>query len=67
VNDVLNLVNANGVNSVIQILDSKGNLLRQTQSSSLNYKINVSNLASGMYMIKIISGNKVEVQKFIKN
>ena len=67
VHDVLNLVNANGVNSVIQVLDSKGNLLQQTQSTSLNYKINVSNLASGMYMIKIISGNKVEVQKFIKN
>ena len=67
VHNVLNLINANGSNSIIQILDGKGHLLQQVRSASVNSRLNVSNLASGMYMVKIISGNKVEVQKFIKN
>ena len=65
--DILNVVNAKGDNYIIQVLDNKGYLLRQTQSSSRNFKINISNLAAGMYTIKIISGKNVEVQRFIKN
>ncbi|MDQ6610053.1 MAG: T9SS type A sorting domain-containing protein, partial [Bacteroidota bacterium] len=69
VHDVLNLsiANVNGSNAIIQIMDNKGHLLRQINNASINYKLNVANLSSGMYMIKIINGNNVEVQRFIKN
>ena len=67
VHDILNLINGNGSNSIIQILDGKGHLIQQVRSASINSRLNVSNLASGIYSIKIISGNRVEVQKFVKN
>ena len=66
VHDILTIVNVKGVNSVIQIFDNNGILLRQTRTSLASYKINVSNLAAGTYMLKISSDNKVEVQKFVK-
>ncbi len=69
VHDVLNLniANVNGNNAIIQIMDNKGHLIRQINSASVNAKLNVANLPAGMYMIKIINGNNVEVQRFIKN
>jgi len=65
--DILNLVNANSSNSIIQVLDYKGQILQQIRASGINSRLNVSNLPAGIYMIKIISGNKVEVQKFVKD
>ena len=67
VHDILNLISTNITNANIRIIDSKGHLLRQIVTTSNNPKINVSNLPSGMYIIKLISDNKVEVHKFIKN
>jgi hypothetical protein len=67
VHDILSLVNANSANSIIQVLDYKGHILQQVRASGINARLNVSNLLPGIYMIKIISGNKVEVQKFVKD
>lgn len=65
--DEINLINKNSGQSIIQLMDHNGRLLQVVRSSSTNLKLNVSNLSSGMYFIKIITGNKVELQKFIKN
>ncbi len=65
--DLINVINKNSGKSVIQLMDHNSRLLREVHSSSTNLKLNVSNLSSGMYIIKIITGNKVEVQKFIKD
>ena len=65
--DEVNLINKNSGQSIIQLMDHNGRLLQVVRSSSTNLKLNVSNLSSGMYFIKIITGNKVELQKFIKN
>ena len=65
--DEVNLINRNSGQSTIQLMDHNGRLLQVVRSSSTNLKLNVSNLSSGMYFIKIITGNKVEIQKFIKN
>ena len=65
--DEVNLINRNSGQSTIQLMDHNGRLLQVVRSSSTNLKLNVSNLSSGMYFIKIITGNKVELQKFIKN
>ena len=53
--DVLNLVNANTGNSIIQVLDFNGRILQEVRSSAINSRLNVSNLPSGIYMIKIIA------------
>ena len=47
-------------------MDHNSRILQEVHSTSTNLKLNVANLSSGLYIIKIITGNKVQVQKFIK-
>ena len=65
--DVINVNNKKGGKITILLMDDNSHILQKFSSSSTTLKINVSNLASGSYIIKIFSGNKAEVQKFIKN
>ena len=64
--DVVNVINKNSGRSVIQLIDHNSRILQEVHSTSTNLKLNVANLSSGLYIIKIITGNKVQVQKFIK-
>lgn len=64
--DVVNIINKNSGRSVIQLMDHNSRILQEVHSTSTNLKLNVANLSSGLYIIKIITGNKVQVQKFIK-
>lgn len=64
--DVVNVINKNSGRSVIQLMDHNSRILQEIHSTSTNLKLNVANLSSGLYIIKIITGNKVQVQKFIK-
>lgn len=65
--DAVNLINKNSGKSIIQLMDQNSRILQELHSSSTNLKLNISNLTSGEYIIKIITGNKVEVQRFIKD
>ena len=62
---VLNIENAE--NSTIQIFDLLGRVVMTKNDISLNQQLNVSNLTTGTYLIKITNGNQVKTDKFIIN
>lgn len=51
----------------VAIFDYTGRLLNTKNVSSTSKIIDVSNLATGTYFIQINSGNKIGMQRFIKN
>ena len=63
---IVNVTNKNSGKSTIQLMDRNSRILQEVHTSSTNTKLNVSNLSSGLYIIKIITDNKVQVHKFIK-
>jgi hypothetical protein len=55
--------------SIINILDVSGRFISSNQlqpSSSNKYKLNISNLTQGCYLIEVYSSGKVLRQKFVK-
>ena len=52
-------------NSLISICNSNGRVLKTFESSSQNCRVNVSNLASGVYFIKIIKEKNITIKKII--
>lgn len=54
-------------NASIQFYDYLGRLSLSKTISSNNDKINVSDLSSGVYILKVLSDDKIGSQKFIKN
>lgn len=55
----------NGI-STVQITDAKGMLVMQKQILNTIQNIDVSRLANGVYMIKVLNGSNVIISKFIK-
>jgi hypothetical protein len=53
--------------AIVNIFDYTGRLLNSKAISLTNKTINVSNLANGIYFVRIQSGNKIGSQRFIKN
>lgn len=53
--------------ATVNIFDYTGRLLNTKNVSSTSKIIDVSNLATGTYFIRINSGNKIGMQRFIKN
>ena len=65
-NPVKNVLNIDGLsNKNYSIYDSLGRLVNSSFLNATN-QINVSNLSSGIYLLKIISDEKTIVKKFIK-
>ena len=66
---VLNISTKNGIAlENVQILDINGRVVNQTNTTaSENVQINISNLNSGVYFVKIQSELGVGTSKFIKN
>ena len=50
----------------MNLYDIKGRIIGEYRVDKLNPEINISNLARGMYFVKIISGNRQQTLKFIK-
>lgn len=67
-NAVLNVSSSTRVNHFkIEIIDALGKVLISEDYKELNQtSINVSNLSSGIYFIKVISGENTSTKKFIK-
>ncbi len=68
-NSLLNIELKNsGVNLTFQVFDILGKqVINGTPNSEELLQIDVSNLESGLYIIKIASGDKNETKRFIKN
>jgi hypothetical protein len=62
---ILNIENAE--NSMIEIYDLLGRVVLSENNISINKQLNVSNLSTGTYLIKISNNNKVITDKFIIN
>jgi Secretion system C-terminal sorting domain len=58
----------NDIKSSVQIIDVLGNTLKWISTENADLKqIDVSDFASGIYFLKVQSGNKVGVKKFVVN
>lgn len=62
---VLNIENAE--NSSIEIYDLLGRVVLSKNNISINQQLNVSNLTTGTYLIKITNNNQIKTDKFIIN
>lgn len=62
-NEVLNVRSASQV-SLIEVMDLNGKVLK---SQSFNAPIDVKELSSGIYLIKVTSADNVSVERFVKN
>ena len=62
---ILNIENAE--NSMIEIYDLLGRVVLSENNISISKQLNVSNLSTGTYLIKISNNNKVITDKFIIN
>jgi len=54
-------------NNEITIYNSIGRVIYSNRSPAVVLSINMSNYSSGVYMIKIASGQKIDIKKAIKN
>lgn len=64
VKDVLSLDNAEGV--TISICNMNGQEVMRIEKANVNEKVNVSDLSSGVYFIRISKNNKTNTTKFVK-
>lgn len=51
----------------VEFYDYVGRLALSSKISNNNNKINIDNLSNGVYLLKVITENKIGAQKFIKN
>lgn len=56
----------NGLDKEIQISDVSGRLIQVQRSADDMIKLNIAELSNGIYMVKILSNNSVEVVKIVK-
>ena len=62
----INIVNNNSDVSFIQIIDSKGGLVKElTLNSNQTESVNIDNLIPGMYIVKITSNNNQFIEKIM--
>ncbi|WP_309641907.1 Ig-like domain-containing protein [Flavobacterium sp.] len=66
VNNVLNLTSSNTINNVV-IINALGQYISNKSYDSKSIQIDMSNLMSGIYMIKASSNNKTKTIKIIKD
>lgn len=67
--DIVNIVTAGiepSQKQTISIISSSGAVMKTFQSSSKDIPINISSLASGVYIVKLISGDKVMCRQLVK-
>ncbi len=56
----------NKTNSTIQVLDVTGRMIVEKNTSNERTELNISGLSNGIYYVRILSNNTVEVRKIIK-
>lgn len=56
----------NGLNKTIQVTDLTGRIVLEDNTTSDKFNVNINTLVNGIYYVKVISNNAVEVFKVIK-
>lgn len=64
VKDILSIDNAEGAQ--ISICNMKGQEVMHIEKAVVNEKVNVSDLSSGVYFVRVACGNKLNTTKFVK-
>ena len=64
VKDILSIDNAEGAQ--ISICNLNGQEVMHIEKADVNEKVNVSDLSSGVYFVRITCGNKLNTMKFVK-
>jgi len=54
------------IDSTLEIFNIQGKLMKSSRVTADNYKIDTSNLASGMYFIRLQMTNGIVIKKFVK-
>lgn len=54
-------------NASLEFYDYLGRLSLSKKVSSANNSININNLSNGVYLLRVVTANKIGAQKFIKN
>jgi hypothetical protein len=52
--------------AIVEFYDTMGRLSLSKKITKSNLNINVSSLSSGIYLLKVLSEDKIGAQKFIK-
>ena len=60
-------ITASQIIDYLTIVDINGRILKDIKLSNLEYSLDVSSLAKGVYFMEIYSGNSSSTKKFIKN
>lgn len=63
----LNIVLSHDASAMLKLYNTNGQLVRTMQLGSQNSILNINNLESGLYILELISGNKVSRQKVMVN
>lgn len=65
--DIVNIQLANGTTEAqASIYDYQGRQISTKKVTSNDPQLNVNNLAAGVYLVRVVSNNKVGVQRFVK-
>ena len=66
--DVLNISvpGLNGNQNSIRVVDMKGTVMMEEKITRSLQQINISRLPKGVYMLKLVNGDKTTTSKFIK-
>ncbi len=62
--DVILIDNAEG--ATISILTMNGQEVKRVENASVNQNVNVSDLSSGIYVVRVTNDNKSSMMKFVK-
>ena len=57
---------ANSSKTEIKIFNTLGELMNYSISTNQKVKIDISNLSDGVYILEVVSGENISIQKFIK-
>jgi len=66
VSEYLNIVIGHNIDVTVQIIDMNGNQVKMVRGKKESYRIDIKNFKSGVYFVRIVTSDKVHLEKIIK-
>ncbi len=63
----LTIVRESTSKAVVEVYNTNGAVMQSFEMNELSRDIDVSNLSSGVYLIRVIGNQATHIQRFIKN
>jgi hypothetical protein len=64
---IVNMQFANAIYRSLEVIDVTGRIVRTASFNAANYQLDIKDLPQGIYHLKLISGNSMEIKKLIRN